>query len=145
MKKIFLLIFLMFTISSISQVTNEGNPLSWDLNLSVEDVAIKSLPQFDMDQVKAEDIINDQVPGTPWRFGYTHSVDYGLNDGTWTELENGDRIWRLLVTSPGALSLNFIFDDFFIPEGAKLYLYSDDRDDLLGAYTSIQNQDSGIF
>jgi hypothetical protein len=39
MKKIFLIIFLMFTISSISQVTNEGNPLSWDLNLSVEDVA----------------------------------------------------------------------------------------------------------
>ena len=145
MKKIFLLIFLMFTISSISQVTNEGNPLSWDLNLSVEDVAVKSLPQFDMDQVKAEDIINDQNPGTPWRFGYTHSVDYGLNDGTWSELENGDRIWRLLVTSPGALSLNFIFDDFFIPEGAKLYLYSDDRDDLLGAYTSIQNQDSGIL
>ena len=90
MKKIFVLIFLMFTISSISQVTNEGNPLSWDLNLSVVDVAVKSLPQFDMDQVKAEDIINDQKPGTPWRFGYTHSVDYGLNDGTWSE-------WKMAI------------------------------------------------
>ena len=25
-------------------------------------------------------------------FGYSHSVDYGFDDGQWTELENGDRI-----------------------------------------------------
>ena len=46
-----------------------------------------------------------------------HSVDYGFENGTWTVLENGDRIWRLLVKSKKALSLNFVFDDFFMPEG----------------------------
>tara|TARA_Y100000991_G_scaffold56544_1_gene41369 strand:- start:14847 stop:17396 length:2550 start_codon:yes stop_codon:yes gene_type:complete len=143
--KFSLIALLLFSLSTIAQVTNDGNPLSWDLNLNTDGVAQKSLPEFDMNQVKAEDLINDQKTGIPWRFGYTHSVDYGFEDGTWTELDNGDRIWRLLVTSPGAISLNFIFDDFFIPNGAKLYLYSDDRDDLLGAYTSIQNQDSGIL
>ena len=29
-----------------------------------------------------------------------HSVDYGLQDGKWDVLENGDRIWRILISSP---------------------------------------------
>ena len=143
--KFSLIAILLIGLPTLAQVTNEGNPLSWDLNLSVDGVNEKSLPEFDMNQIKAEDEINDQKPDSPWRFGYTHSVDFGLEDGTWTELENGDRIWRMLVSSTGALSLNFIFDDFYIPEGGKLYLYSDDREELLGAYTSIQNQESGIL
>ena len=60
-------------------------------------------------------------------------------------MENGDRIWRILISSPGAISLNFIFDDFYMPKGGSLYLYSDDKSDLLGAYTSVQNQDSGML
>ena len=143
--KFSLIAILLIGLPTLAQVTNEGNPLSWDLNLSVDGVNEKSLPEFDMNQIKAEDEINDQKPDSPWRFGYTHSVDFGLEDGTWTELENGDRIWRMLVSSTGALSLNFIFDDFYIPEGGKLYLYSDNREELLGAYTSIQNQESGIL
>ena len=110
--KFSLIAILLIGLPTLAQVTNEGNPLSWDLNLSVDGVNEKSLPEFDMNQIKAEDEINDQKPDSPWRFGYTHSVDFGLEDGTWTELENGDRIWRMLVSSTGALSLNFIFDDF---------------------------------
>ena len=125
--KFSLITFLFIALSSLAQVTNQGNPVSWDLNLSSDGVAVKNLPEFDMDQVKAEDEINDGKPESPWRFGYTHSVDFGIDDGTWTELENGDRIWRLLVESPGALSLNFIFDDFYIPQGGMLYLNSDDK------------------
>ena len=143
--KFILFVFLLAGLVSFGQVTNEGNPLSWDLNLSSEGISSKSLPELDMEQIRAQDLINDEKPDSPWRFGYDHSVNFGLEDGTWTELENGDRIWRLIISSPGALSLNFIFDDFYIPEGGKLYLYSDDREDLLGAYTSIQNQESGML
>ena len=143
--KFILILFLLASLVSFGQVTNEGNPLSWDLNLSSEGISSKSLPELDMEQIRAQDLINDEKPDSPWRFGYDHSVNFGLEDGTWTELENGDRIWRLIISSPGALSLNFIFDDFYIPEGGKLYLYSDDREDLLGAYTSIQNQESGML
>ena len=143
--KLSVIAYLFVGFSMLAQVTNQGEPTSWNLNLSNDGVSVKSLPQFDMNQVKVEDLINDEKPDSPWRFGYSHSVDFGLEDGTWTELDNGDRIWRLLVSSPGALSLNFIFDDFYIPNGGSLYLYSDDRKDLLGAYTSIQNQESGIL
>ena len=74
-----------------------------------------------------------------------HSVDFGFEDGQWTTLKNGDRIWRLAVESKDALSMNFIFDEFSIPPGSSVYLYNNDRSDLLGAYTSVQNQESGIL
>lgn len=136
------LIFL-FTSITIGQVTNEGKPKSWKLLL--ESNTSKILPKFDLEKVKAEDKINDTKYDKPWRFGFMHSVDYGLQDGTWNTLKNGDRIWRIAIESPGALSLNFIFDEFYLPKGASVYLYSDDKKDLLGAYTSIQNQESGIL
>tara|TARA_B100000427_G_scaffold270290_1_gene236854 strand:+ start:638 stop:3205 length:2568 start_codon:yes stop_codon:yes gene_type:complete len=139
-KYLFLLLILVSGIS-FSQVTNEGQPTSWTLNLETESIQEKLMPSFDMQRVASEDAKNDGKQGVPWRFGHSHTVDLGLEDGTWTILENGDRVWRMLISSPGAISLNFIFDDFYMPEGGNLYLYSDDREDLLGAYTSIQNQD----
>ncbi len=145
MKKLLLLcLVLCFAGTAIGQVTNEGTPKSWKL-LSNPTVSSKVLPTFDMEAVRAEDAVNDVSANKPWRFGFMHSVDYGLQDGTWDTLENGDRVWRIAIESPGALSLNFIFDEFYVPEGASVYLYSDDKKDLLGAYTSIQNQESGIL
>ena len=145
MKKIIYSLAFIFSISSFSQVTNEGVPNSWSFGVDNSDINEIELPSFDLDKVKAEDKVNDNEPSVPWRFGYMHSVDYGLEDGSWTTLENGDRIWRILISSPGALSLNFIFDDFYMPDGGYIYIYNDDRTDLLGAYDSQQNQESGIL
>ena len=145
MKKIIFAAICLFTAYSFSQVTNQGVPNSWNLNLDNSQIQKKELPSFDIEAVKAEDAANDYKFDAPWRFGYIHSVDYGLEDGVWTTLENGDRIWRILITSPKALSLNFIFDDFYMPEGGYLYLYNNERTDLLGAYDSNQNQDSGVL
>ncbi len=145
MKKIIYTLAFLFSISSFSQVTNEGVPNSWSLGVDNSNITEIELPSFDLDRVKAEDKVNDNEPSVPWRFGYMHSVDYGFEDGSWTTLENGDRIWRILISSSGALSLNFIFDDFYMPDGGYIYIYNDDRTDLLGAYDSQQNQESGIL
>ena len=110
--KIVHLVFMLYSTLLVAQVTNEGIPKSWELNLETDKVSTVILPSFDIDQIRAEDLINDNNFDAPWRFGYTHSVDYGIEDGSWTVLENGDRVWRLLISSEGALSLNFIFDDF---------------------------------
>ena len=137
-------LFCLFSLTIYSQVTNEGIPASWNLNLD-DKVKTVNLPGFDLDAIQAEDAVNDYKFESPWRFGYMHSVDYGFEDGTWTVLENGDRIWRILVKSKTALSINFVFDEFFMPEGANVYLYNDNKTDLLGAYDSAQNQDSGVL
>jgi hypothetical protein len=136
---------MMVTLIVTSQVTNEGTPLSWKLLNDHDQTATLELPSFNLEQINLEDALNDTKFDRPWRFGYMHSVDYGFDDGQWNTLDNGDRIWRLAIESKNALSLNFIFDEFFIPQGSSVYLYNEDRTDLLGAYTSIQNQDSGIL
>ena len=122
MKKILLAIICLLSAYSFSQVTNEGVPNSWGLNLDNSQIQKKELPTFDLEAVKAEDAVNDYKFDAPWRFGYMHSVDYGFDDGIWTTLENGDRIWRILITSPKALSLNFIFE-IFICRKVDIYIY----------------------
>ena len=90
---LYFFVFVIFSSFSYSQVTNNGQPVSWSLNLDNQVEKI-SLPNFDLEAIKAEDAINDYKFESPWRFGYMHSVDYGFDDGVWTVLENGDRIWK---------------------------------------------------
>lgn len=139
-----LLTVLLFSFSfSFGQVTNEGKPKSWTLDLNTS----KSLrmPSFDVKSLEAEDELNDKKNDRPYRFGFEHQVNLSFEDGEWNELNSGDKVWLLNVKSEGAKTLNFLFDEFHIPEGAKLYFYNKDKTDLLGAYTSSQNREDLQF
>ncbi len=141
MKKITLLLLLFIFSGVYAQVTNQGEPASWKTH-NLRSVSPVILEEIDLEALIQEDIINDNRQGIPWRFGTELAVNLNsVNSGVWDEMSNGDRIWRLNIQSNGAKTLNFIFDDFYLPPGATLYLYSDDRSDLLGAYTSSQNRD----
>jgi hypothetical protein len=129
-------VFISFSVQA--QVTNTGQPKSWKLDL-VSKKSI-SLPSFDLKTLQEQDKINDQLQEKPFRFGYEHQVSLDLKDGTWNILKDGSKVWLLNVKSKGAKTLNFMFDEFLLPEGAKLYFYNDKKTDLLGAYTSSQNR-----
>ena len=66
MKKIFLAIICLFSAYSFSQVTNEGVPISWSLNLDNSLIQKKELPTFDLETVKAEDAVNDYKFDAPY-------------------------------------------------------------------------------
>jgi len=142
MKSNFILTIAVFFSTFIqfqSQVTNEGKPKSWELKNAQKILPI-NLPSFDLTTIQKEDQTNDRIIEIPFRFGYKFDVNYSLqNSGTWETLANGDRIWRIRFSSVGAKSMNFILEDFFIPIGAKLFLYNSEKTDLLGAYTFTQN------
>ena len=53
-KKFVLIVLLLSFCFSYTQVTNEGNPKSWDLNIST-DIEEKILPPFDIQSLKDED------------------------------------------------------------------------------------------
>jgi hypothetical protein len=145
MKKLLLLFLLGCSSYLIAQVTNEGTPASWSLTEKSGLEAI-SLPQIDIKKIKTEDDINDKIQSKPYRVGISHKVNYGLdNSGTWTQLENGDRIWRILFSSKDAVHLSVNFDNTSLPNGASIYLYNDDRSDLLGAYTHTSNNKEQKF
>ena len=60
---------MLITIAVTSQVTNDVNPLSWKVLNDQEETATKQLPSFDLEQIKAEDALNDYKFDRPWRFG----------------------------------------------------------------------------
>ncbi len=71
----------------------------------------------------------------PFRFGFNHTADLSLqSSGTWTEMANGSRVWRLSLHCPGARSINFVFDQYVVPEGAQVFVYNANNE-WLGAFT----------
>lgn len=100
----------------------------------------ESLPALNLTTITAEDIIDEQN-GLPPRFGVPVDVNYNLtNSGIWTILPNNDRIWRLKITCLEAVSINLLYDQFWLPEGAKLHLYTQEKTQMLGAFTSENNR-----
>ena len=55
-------------------------------------------------------------------------------EATKVTLETGKELYRLVVSSPGAMAMTLTYSDFFIPnDGSKLYIYNANRTALLGA------------
>lgn len=102
------------------------------------------MPPLDMGKIEAEDLL-DEKNGIPPRFGYLHNVSYDLsNSGIWLELPNGDKLWQLSISCPGASSVSFDYDKFWIPKGGKFFVYTKDRRHAIGAFTSQNNMGDSI-
>ncbi|MFK7757695.1 MAG: MopE-related protein [Flavobacteriales bacterium] len=142
MKKILLLLATsLFSFISFSQVSEGGTPLSWQFDkIDLDELRFEQMPSFDEEALRAQDEINNINKDVPYRFGENFDVNLGLkNSGEWLDLPNGDRLWNLGIESEGAYSINFLFERFFLPEGAKLFIYNEDRSYKIGAFTSANN------
>lgn len=74
-------------------------------------------------------------------FAVPMSTDFNpCNSGQWDDVD-GKRIWRLVISSPNAYSLNITFSDFLLPQRAELYIYNSDTTHVIGAYSSDNNAD----
>lgn len=118
------------------------SPYSWDaLQLRNDSkIAPITLPRLDMDAIDKEDRL-DEEEGFPPRFGYPFTVNYTLeNSGTWTETPDGGRLWKIRFVSEDALSINLAYDRFWLPEGAKMFVYATDKRQSIGAITELNNK-----
>ncbi|MFC0605625.1 T9SS type A sorting domain-containing protein [Winogradskyella pulchriflava] len=146
MKHYLLFALFIFSILSFAQnIPDEVKPPSWGMD-ELTTVTPHRLASFDLKKLQDEDMINDKDKSKPWRFGYDIYVDHDFNEvGEWTTLDNGDRIWRMSYKSKNAVSLNFMFDVFKLPEGAKLFVYNDEKSDLLRPYTHHNNNPEEVL
>lgn len=143
--RICVLFLLITTIGLSAQISHGGVPFSFTEELN-QDIQVREMPSVDIAEMKAIDEEFYMEKGRSMRFGKEHMTNFGLlNSGTWTELENGDRVWRVEILCPEAEHINLIYDDFYLPRGAKLFLYSADRGHVLGAFTSGNNKSYGSF
>ena len=104
---------------------------------------VKEMPSFDLAQLEKEDAERDGAGGT-FRFGKPFDVFYTLDDGQWEDVDGG-RMWSMTFKSEGAISLNFVFNDFWLPEGAELYVVNKDKSVLFGPVTKESTTDNGFF
>ncbi|PVW17099.1 T9SS type A sorting domain-containing protein [Marixanthomonas spongiae] len=141
MKKITLSFLLLFSICAVfSQESTHHIPISWETQ-NIEDITTFDLPPLDLLGLQHEDSINDLDKSLPWRYGVERSLKIDVHkNGALTILDNGDKVWRLAINSPNAVNMSINFNQFYIPEGAKLFLYNEDRSDLLMPLTQNQNR-----
>ena len=140
MKRTLLLASLLLAfLSCFSQVTEEM-PMSWELSVR-SDVSVIELPPLDLGEITEQDSINDLDKSLPWRYGISRSVELDMSqDGEWTDVLNIGRIWRAAIKSPDAINLSINFENFYLPEGATLHLYNEDRSDISRTYSNAQNR-----
>lgn len=126
-----------------AQISIGGIPPSWQLSDNQQlttSVSVLNITAFDFTKVQAQDVQSHRSP----RFAAPIITDISMeNNGHWTTLQNGDRLWQLKIVSEDALALAFQYDQFYLPVGARLFMYSPDRQQLLGAYSAANNSKSG--
>lgn len=94
-----------------------------------------TLEAMDYAKLAAEDLVNDSKTGS-MRFAVGRDVNVsGENNGVWS-VEGAQSIWRLKVSAPTAVHLNFGFKKMHLPEGAELLIISGDGKSALGPYTA---------
>lgn len=126
----------LFAQQSVYQLSDGGIPWGYKFTQYDELIPMEVMPGFNQAALEQEDLIRDQDKSIPYRFGYVFNVSYNLNNsGAWYDLPDGGRIWRLGIKSPGAYSLNLVFQYVSIPEGCTFFVYNQSRTIHLGSFS----------
>ena len=78
-------------------------------------------------------------------FADPYEVDVSpASHGRWETTSDGQTaVWRLRVASAGAVSLNFGFTRYRMPEGGRLRVLTPDGSEVVGPYTEADNETHG--
>ncbi len=142
-----LLLLLLLPAWMLAQVSLGGTPKSDDLSLNLRNsnVPTVQMPGIDLQSLRAEDAINDQIDGL-YRFAVPFQVNYDARrTGLWETLPNGGKLWRLNISAPSAINMNLIFSKMYLPQRSRLFIYNQDKSEVLGAFSSHNNRADGGF
>lgn len=145
----FKLFVFLFILSSYinpldAQISQGGEPVSFRMEQFEKD-EVAYTPKIPFSLEKHETVSKNCIA---YEFGkiLPFSQSYGdANFGTQLMDSKGNRIWKATITSEKALALGLYFSNFYLPKGAKLFVYSPDKKQVIGAFTEINNSESGLF
>ncbi|HKJ41423.1 MAG TPA: T9SS type A sorting domain-containing protein [Sunxiuqinia sp.] len=147
-KKRYLLttVLIWLSLTSWGQLSQGGKPMDIPVSLSLKSKADVALPTVDNQKLLKTSLTQWNTNHLkPFRFAVPISVSLNTeNSGRWTEVGRY-RVWQLVIFSAHAKSLNLIFDHYHLPLGARLFLFSADKSDVIGAFTSRNNKASEKF
>ncbi|MCT4647962.1 MAG: lysyl endopeptidase, partial [Carboxylicivirga sp.] len=139
-----ILLFCLFVWGGLlyAQISHGGSPMMADRSVEAVQLELSLQPET----MQARQIISEEGGKLPVRFAEPIFTDFTpANSGVWDTAADGTNVWRLAISSPGARSLNLIFDRFKLRKGDQLFVYNKDRSHVLGAFTESNNKESGLF
>ena len=137
-----LLIALFLSVSAFSafcQVDRGGVPRSFQpqflLKSQLHVVDIKSPDMFAIQEEDDEAVRLEKS----YRVGIEVPVNISLTDaGEWENSADGGRICRLTLQCSGAQGLGINFEKVQLPAGSDIFVYTQDHQSVIGAYTSVE-------
>lgn len=143
--KLFFIIFALFPLMMYSQHFENSTPWSFtslDPEKGVQQISL--LPPDAEILLKEDDLQDDFF--RPERFAVMVNVGVNpLSSGSLEILENGNKVWRLKLSLQGSLASSLYFKAFKLPDEVKLFLYNNELKEVKGAYTKLNNRESGLF
>jgi len=140
---LFLFSMLIWGISP-AQINRGGTPPGFNYG-GGQKIPTIEIGQIDYDRIHREDMSRD-ASGEPYRFAVIIKTDLSPDRaGIWTTCPGSGRLWRMKITSPGALALGLYFDRFRLPEGSRLFVYDEKAVKIIGAFTSDNNNPEEVF
>lgn len=139
--------FLYPLIDLRAQISEGGIPSGFQLTLkSSQEIPLFILPEIDEEKLQLEDLESDPSGQCEYRVAKGFQVDIDpMNSGIWEEMNGGDKLWRIRIFSRDARAIHVYFDQYVLPEGAKLFIYNREKTDILGAFTYQNNKTTGVL
>lgn len=129
-----------------AQISHGGKPLPYFSVRSMPYDLFEEMPPFDIEAEKRIDSLTQNNLRGGFRFAYKFMTDFTpANSGHTFTLADGTKVWRLGIRSAHAYSINVLFTEYELPEGAKLFLYSPDQSRVLGSFTHLNNSEFGLL
>lgn len=82
----------------------------------------------------------------PYLAGLFTSTDVKFPEsGSFTTLDNGQKVWKAQIEIIGAPAIGLYFDKYNLPKGVKVFVSNENGKQVLGAYTNENNDASNEF
>jgi len=141
---LYTLILIVSALSAFSQVERGGVPRSFLTQLKSQ-IQLIEIVSPDLQAIQAEDDEDAHLEKS-YRVGVEVPVNVSLIDeGHWEYFADGGRICRLILNCTGAQGLGINFGKVQLPAGSDLFVYTPDKQNVLGAFTASEILDNHLF
>jgi PKD repeat protein len=133
----FLVVFSTGMLSA--QIDQGGKPISFELKTLNDNIDNVFIYPPNIEEAKKEHDYLEKN-GEMYRVSVLLDVNISMQTaGTWDILEDGTKVWRLRITSEDAKALSLHYNKFYLPEGSSLFLYNENKAQVAGAFTALNN------
>jgi hypothetical protein len=135
------LLMAVFSVNVHAQISQGGQPYSFSHRLEMPRVLSP-----DRTELQYKNLVENKSCSA-LEFARFLPLNEPLSSKHWQIIsdEDGRTLYRIAIQSEGALAIGAYFNDFYLPPGSRLFIYSPDKKQLIGAFTSQNNHSSGLF